>query len=117
MRALIAASEPSLRQGLERLLRRTRPDILPIGVDDLAGLGNDAELAIVAVNSLDAGDCEPAERINRVLARVAELQLPVIALVGWPEDGMERARAAGARAVVGMAMDVGEMLRAVEAVS
>lgn len=116
MRALIAASESSLRQGLERLLRRALPDILPIGVDDLAGLGEDAELAIVAVNSLDAGDCEPAERVERVLRRVAELQVPVIALVGWPEDGVERARAAGARAALGMPFEAGELLRAVEAV-
>lgn len=116
MRALLAASDPSLRQGLERLLRHARPDILPIAVDDLAGLGDDAELAIVAVNSLDAGDCGPAERVERVLRRMAELRAPVIALVGWPENGEERARAAGARAVLGMPMDVGDLLRAVEAV-
>lgn len=116
MRVLIATSEPSIAHVLSTLLRRSYPDAHLIVIDDLAGLDDRAGLAIVAVNSLTAGDRSPEERIERVLARVSELTVPVIALVGWPEDGEERARAAGVRAVLPMPLDVGALLRAIEAV-
>ncbi len=116
MRVLIATSEDSLSDVLSKVLRRSYPEAHLVVVDDLAGLDDRAELAIVAVNSLTAGDCSPEERIDRVLEKMGRLFCPVIALVGWPEDGEERARAAGARAVLPMPFDVGALLAAVESV-
>lgn len=114
MRVLIATSEESIASVVSTLIRRVRPEATIIVADDVAGLGDDSDLAIVAVNSLDAGACSPEERIDRVLAGIRALRSPVLALVGWPEDGEARARAAGARAVLPMPFDVAALLAAVD---
>lgn len=116
MRVLIGNIDPGLSQLLTVVLQEENPATEVIRAESLEQIGDDADLYLLVLNNIGPYDCEPAERVERVLLRAKELDAPVIAMAGWPNDAAARAAAAGIQHFLWLPFDVKSLIEAVREV-
>lgn len=116
MRVLIGNIDPDLSQLLAAVLKAEDSTIEVVTAETLDLIGDDADLYLLVLNNIGPYDCDPAERVERVLLRAQELHAPVIAMAGWPDDAAARAYAAGIRHFFWLPFDVESLIGAVREV-